>query len=77
MLLQLQQATPMATTSTTPTTMKTLRQGWEKTCECGFMLRDYNKGEFVAMLNTHLKGTHNTGPLSQADVIAGSKPVRI
>lgn len=34
------------------------RTAWERTCDCGFMLRDYNEDEFVSLIQQHVKTTH-------------------
>jgi predicted small metal-binding protein len=67
----------MPTPNTAGTTTNTPRQGWEKSCDCGFLLRDYNKGEFVNVVNTHLKTSHGTAALSEKDVLAGAKAIKM
>jgi hypothetical protein len=63
------------TSTPRPSSASGPRSGWEKTCDCGFQVRDYNKGEFVGIVNTHLKTTHNMAPMSEAELIKGSKPI--
>jgi predicted small metal-binding protein len=52
------------------------KQGWEKNCECGFMVRDYNQKEFVQMVQNHSQGTHHE-PMSEKEVLADAKPIRM
>ena len=66
-----------STTQTAPKASTGAKTGWEKTCDCGFSLRNYHKGEFVSMVNQHLKTSHSLPPYSEADVIKGAKPITL
>ena len=67
----------MANTSSTSTSTQRAgtKTGWEKSCDCGFNLRDYNKGEFVGMVNQHIKSQHNMAPMSEGEIIKGARTI--
>lgn len=59
----------------TPTTTQK-KQAWEVNCDCGFMVRDRNEKEWVQIVQTHTKTTHNM-PTDEKGVLAMAKPVRM
>lgn len=66
---------PNPTTTTTKTSGT--KTGWEKTCDCGFMVRDYNKDELVKVVNLHATTSHNMKPLTEREVLADVKTVKM